>query len=178
MKVVVQEYDESWPATFTAEAARLREIFGAELAAIHHIGSTAVPGLPAKPIIDIMPVVQDIARVDELNGKMAAFGYEPCGEFGIKGRRFFRKGGEDRTHHVHVFQADNHTEIDRHLSVRNYLRAHPEAALEYGELKARLAKLFPEDIEAYMYGKDDFVKNLEQKALKWQRTKRKEGSIE
>lgn len=134
---------------------------------IHHIGSTSVPGLKAKPIIDIMPVVKHIEKIDSFNDQMAGLGYECMGELGMKGRRYFRKGGDNRTHQVHVFQADNKEDIHRHLAVRDYLRAHSEAAKQYGSLKENLAKQFPKDIAAYMDGKDAFVKQLERMALQW-----------
>lgn len=170
MRVVVNHYNPQWPGMFEAEATRIRDIFGEELLALHHIGSTSVPGLKAKPIIDMIPVVQNIDVVDQYNDKMIALGYEPMGEFGIPGRRYFRKGGDDRTHHVHVFQAGS-AEIERHLVFRDYLRQHPEDAKKYGELKQSLAERFPYDIEAYMDGKDQFIKDLEQEALKWNREK-------
>lgn len=169
MKVVVSEHDENWPGEFEAEAARLRGIFKEELTDIHHFGSTSVPGLKAKPIIDMMPLVKNIEKVDLYNDKMIDLGYEPLGEYGIEGRRFFRKGGDRRTHHVHIFQFDHEKEITRHLAVRDYLRAHPEEANEYGALKQQLSKQFPEDMEAYINGKDRFVQELEQKALDWWR---------
>lgn len=170
-KVIVTDYNPMWPAMFEAEAAKIKEIFSDELIAIHHIGSTSVPGMKAKPIIDIMPVVRDINAVDKFNDKMIELGYEPMGEFGLPGRRYFRKGGDNRTHHVHVYQLDNRTEIERHLALRDYLREHKDAAEEYGRLKEELARRFPDDIEAYMDGKDQFVKELEKKALKWYREK-------
>lgn len=170
--VKVTAYNQNWVRQFEEEAERLKDIFGDEIVEIHHFGSTSVPGLKAKPIIDIMPIVKDIEKVDSFNQQMIAFGYEPLGEFGIKGRRFFRKGGDNRTHHIHMFQFNNREEIDRHLAVRDYLRTHPEAARQYGDLKEQLAKQFPKDIEAYMDGKDEFVKALERKALDWYRTHR------
>lgn len=166
-KVVVENYCEQWPEMFNQESRLLSSIFGEELLAIHHIGSTSVPGLKAKPIIDIMPVVKNIRSVDRYNEQMAGLGYEVLGENGLPGRRYFRKGGENRTHHVHVFQHDNLSEINRHLAVRDFLRAHPEKAEIYGNLKEKLAQRNPADIEAYMDGKDDFVKELEKKALLW-----------
>lgn len=98
---------------------------------------------------------------------MTELGYECMGEFGISGRRYFRKGGTNRTHHIHVFQIDNKKDIDRHLAVRDYLRSHPEAAEQYGNLKEDLANQFPKDIEAYMDGKEAFVTELERTALEW-----------
>ncbi len=167
MHVRVCAYSPEWVELYQKEALKIREILGAELVEIHHIGSTAVVGLQAKPIIDIMPVVRQIARVDAFNLAFAAIGYECMGEFGIPGRRYFRKGGQQRTHHVHMFDVTNQTEIERHLAVRDYLRAHPAVAAEYGALKSRLAEQFPYDIEAYCEGKDAFVKQMEQAALLW-----------
>jgi len=170
MNVVVTKYDENWDRMFKDEAVRISAIFADELIDIHHIGSTSVPGLSAKPIIDIMPIVRDIDKIDSYNEQMTALGYECMGELGMEGRRYFRKGGDHRTHQVHVFQADNKHDICRHLAVRDYLRTHDEEMRRYGELKTRLAALFPQDIEAYMDGKDAFVKELERKALLWDKT--------
>lgn len=93
--VVVCPYDEKWPSMFEEEANRLKEIFGKELAAVYHIGSTAVPGLKAKPVIDILCVARDISQVDKYNIQMQKIGYEAKGENGIAGRRFFGKGGNN-----------------------------------------------------------------------------------
>ena len=166
MRVVVTNYNPKWPRMFEAETDMIREVFGDELLAVHHIGSTSVPGLKAKPIIDIMPLVKNIEIVDKFNDKMIALGYEPMGEYGIPGRRFFRKGGDHRTHHIHIFQLGS-TEVQRHLALPEYLLQHADDAKSYGELKESLAESFPNDIEAYMDGKNDFVKNLERKAIKW-----------
>lgn len=167
MRVEVVEYNEKWPILFCEEAEKVKNILGNELICIYHIGSTSVENLKAKPIIDIMPVVKDITRIDNYNKKFEALGYEPKGEFGIVGRRYFRKGLEIRTHQIHIFEESNSRDIERHLAVRDYLRAHPQIAFEYGELKGRIAAMFPLDIEAYCNGKDAFVKELERKALEW-----------
>lgn len=167
MHVVVTNYNENWKQLFNEESQKIKDIFGDQLIDIHHIGSTSVPGLKAKPIIDIMPVVKDIEKVDSFNEQMTGLGYECMGELGIKGRRYFRKGGDHRTHQVHVFQVDNKQDINRHLAVRDYLRTHTEEAKQYGNVKENLAKQFPTDIEAYIDGKDAFVKELERKALHW-----------
>ncbi|MFF2889323.1 GrpB family protein [Paenibacillus sp. NPDC057967] len=167
MYVVVTAYREDWVREFNEESNRIKQIFSDELIAIHHIGSTSVPGLNAKPVIDIMPVARDIGNVDLYNESMKALGYECMGELGMKGRRYFRKGGDHRTHQVHIFQEDNLVDTTRHLAVRDYLRMHPDEAHLYGGLKESLAVRFPRDIEAYMNGKDAFVKELERKALEW-----------
>lgn len=169
MNVIVTEYDENWNELYKREEQKLRDIFNDELVEIHHIGSTAVSNLKAKPIIDIIPVVKNIEKVDNFNEKIIVLGYEPLGELGITGRRYFRKGGENRTHQIHIFQYDNEYEIKRHLAVRDYLISHTEDMIEYGKLKERLAQQFPKDIEGYSDGKNDFVQNLERKALEWYR---------
>ncbi|WP_235001498.1 GrpB family protein [Halobacillus sp. Marseille-P3879] len=169
MNITVKDYDENWIELFKIEAREIKDIFKDELVDIHHIGSTAVPHLKAKSIIDIMPIVKDIAAVDNFNDEMMERGYEALGEFGVKGRRYFRKGGENRTHQVHIFQYDNNFEIERHLAVRDYLRSHKEDAIEYGRLKEQLALQFPKNIEGYSNGKHDFVQNLQRKALEWKR---------
>jgi GrpB-like predicted nucleotidyltransferase (UPF0157 family) len=169
-KIEIVEYDKSWPELFQKEADLIREIFKDEIVKIYHIGSTSVPGLKAKPIIDIMPVVKNIENIDKYNEKMKSLRYEPKGEYGIKGRRFFMKGGADRTHHVHMFQLNNTEAIDRHLAVRDYLRTHKKEAEKYAEIKSKAAEKYPNDINGYCDYKDKFVKDLEKKALKWKNT--------
>ncbi|SDL84320.1 GrpB family protein [Sediminibacillus halophilus] len=164
--VEVVPYNDQWPKLFLKEAAAIKEIFGDELIDVHHIGSTSVPGLAAKPIIDIMPVVRKIENVDKYNQQIAAIGYEGKGEFGIPGRRYFRKGGENRSHHVHIFQQRDKG-VNRHLAFRDFLREHPNIARKYGAKKQELAAQFPSDIEAYRNGKDQLVQEIEQKALAW-----------
>lgn len=167
--VIVVPYDPAWPVLAAAEMVRLCSVFGAELVEMHHFGSTAVPGLSAKPIIDLLPEVVDIARVDALNPAMQALGYTPMGENGIPRRRYFWRGQDDEhTHHVHVFQQGD-SEVTRHLAVRDYLRTHSDEAAAYGQLKEELARRFPTDVDGYIEGKDAFVKALEQRALEWYR---------
>jgi GrpB-like predicted nucleotidyltransferase (UPF0157 family) len=169
-KVVVAPYDPAWPALAAAEGARLRAALDENVLAIHHFGSTAVPGLCAKPILDLLPVVADLGRVDGYNERLIALGYTPRGEYGLPGRRYFPRllpdADETHTHHVHFYQADDE-QVRRHLAVRDFLIAHPEEAAAYGRLKESLARKFPWDIDAYVDGKDTYVKDLEQRALAW-----------
>lgn len=165
-KVEVCPYNKEWSGQFTEEAKKITRIFQDEIGDIHHIGSTSVPGLKAKPIIDIMPVVKDIELADQYNQEMQTLGYEPKGENGIPGRRFFKKGGDQRTHHVHIFQEGSY-HIKRHLAFRDYLREHADEKQKYGELKESLAKQFPYDMESYINGKESLVKEIEAKALDW-----------
>jgi GrpB-like predicted nucleotidyltransferase (UPF0157 family) len=163
----VVSYDPNWVMLYEKEAEELTRVFGDQLAEINHIGSTSVPGLAAKPVIDIMPLVHDIEGVDAFNEAMAELSYVAKGEGGITGRRFFIKPSEiERTHHVHIFQVDS-GDVLRHLAFRNYLIAHPEEAEIYAKMKVELARQFPEDIFGYMDGKDAWIKATEQKAIAW-----------
>ena len=165
--IIVVDYDPCWEQQYLAEAKTIRAILGENCTAIFHIGSTAVRGLKAKPIIDIMPVVCSIAAVDEKQGAFEETGYEYLGEFGMAQRRYLRKGGDERTHQVHIFQETDRINIERHLAVRDFLRAHSEIARQYGALKESLARRYPYDIEGYCDGKAAFVKDLEHQALRW-----------
>lgn len=165
-KVEVCPHSKEWAVQFTKEAYKIIRIFQNEIKDIHHIGSTAVPGLKAKPIIDLMPVIKKIEVADQYNREMQDLGYEPKGEYGISGRRFFRKGGDNRTHHVHIFQ-EGSCHIERHLAFRDYLKEHPHERQKYGDLKESLAKQFPYNMDAYIHGKESLVKEIEAKALDW-----------
>ncbi len=165
--IVVVPYDPGWPEKYRQEAARISAIFGQEQISIHHIGSTAIPGMSSKPIIDIMPVVRDIEAVEAFNPAMIQLGYEPQGENGVPGRRYFVRGGNThRTHHVHAYQPGN-PEVNRHLDFRDYLIAHPEEARQYASLKIKLARQHPHDIDAYIAGKDGVIKKIIHKAHQW-----------
>lgn len=169
MRVVVSPYDTEWPRLFRKEALRIAPAFGPELITIHHIGSTSIPDLAAKPVIDMMPVVRRIETVDgETTRWLARLGYEGLGEFGLPGRRYFRKGGARRTHQLHAYAFDN-PETLRHLAFRDYLRVRPGVRDAYGALKTGLAASFSRDIEGYMDGKDHFIKETEALALAWWR---------
>lgn len=169
-KVHVVEYQANWKDAFEQEAAAIRNVFESLVLDVHHIGSTAVPGLAAKPIIDVLPVVTAIESVDAFNPQMEALGYEPRGENGLPGRRYFQKGGDERTHHVHIFESGN-PEIERHIMFRDYLVAHPEEALRYGKLKKQLADQFREDVASYIEGKHSFVVELEERSVHWHANK-------
>lgn len=174
--IEVLEYNPQRREQYRDESRKIRGVLGGNCRAIYHIGSTSVPGLAAKPIIDMMAVVDDLDKVDEKNAEFERLGYECMGEFGISGRRFFKKGGDQRTHHLHVFQKDNRQDIERHLAVRDYLACHAAAANEYAALKKRLAEEYRYDNDGYCDGKEEFMQKLEQKALAWQKRERRRGS--
>ncbi len=167
MKIEVADYNPDWPELFEQESVKIKNMLKDELVNIFHIGSTAVPGLAAKPILDIMPVVKDIKAVDLYNSVFESLGYEAMGELDIPGRRYFRKGGDNRTHQLHAFQYNDTHNILRHLVFRDYLREHPAVRDEYAALKFSLAGKYPDDIDGYCAEKDNFVKATEQKALTW-----------
>lgn len=162
--IIVAEYDPQWASMFETEANLIKEILQENLVEIHHIGSTAVEGLSAKPIIDIMPVVKSLETVDTVSSKFEEIGYEYLGEFGIKGRRYLRKGGDERTHQIHIFAEGDTNNINRHLAFRNYMRTHPKERAQYSALKKELAQKFPYDIDGYCDGKEAFIKCIEAKA--------------
>ena len=168
MRVVVVPHDASWAETFEREAVLVRAALGDNTVQVHHIGSTAIAGIYAKPVIDLLVEVRAIEEVDARRSAMEALRYEALGEFGIVGRRYFRKENDAglRTHHVHAF-ARRSAEVERHLAFRDYLRTHGERAKEYSELKRALAAEYPNDIEGYMDGKDAFIKAVEREALAW-----------
>jgi len=141
---------------------------GRALVVIHHIGSTAIPGIYAKPIIDMLAVTGDLSLLDERTPRLQALGYEALGEFGIPGRRYFRKNNSagERTYQIHAFQTGS-PQIARHLAFRDYLRAHPEVARDYETLKHRLAAAFPNDIGSYTDGKDSFIHDIDSRAAAW-----------
>ena len=172
-KVEVVPYCPDWPSLYQAEAEALHHALGEEVLSIHHFGSTSIPGISAKPVIDILVIVRNIDVIDGMNPRLAAIGYHAVGEYGIPGRRFFYKGSDDvRSHHLHIYQSGN-PHILRHLVFRDYLRTHPAPARNYARLKEELARRFPEDMDQYIAGKNDFVKAHEQIALDWWTRKEK-----
>lgn len=163
--ITVVNYNSEWPLKYAKERDYITEILKDNCISIYHIGSTSVPGLAAKPIIDIMAVVRSLERVDTVAEKFSDIGYEYLGEFGIEGRRYLRKGGDERTHQVHIFQTDDWNNIERHLAFRDYMRTHDKERNEYAQIKKDLAQKFPYDIDRYCDGKEDFVREMEERAL-------------
>ncbi|TWT09188.1 GrpB family protein [Planomicrobium sp. CPCC 101079] len=165
MKVRLTEYDKNWVRMFEQESGRLKEVFGDEILRFEHFGSTSVPGMKAKPVVDMMCLVKEIGKIDAFNERMLCLGYDVAGDWGIEGRRLFRKGGDNRSHHIHFYQFD-HSQIERHLVFRDYLRSHPEEAERYGQLKEELAGRH-DDTGYYSKAKKAFVQDMEQRALRW-----------
>jgi len=162
--ITVIPYSPDWPALYSEAARLLTDTLKDLLIELHHIGSTAVPGLAAKPVIDILAIVTSLDALDDCHEGMCELGYEPKGELGIAGRRFFSKGSdESRTHHIHAFEKE-HPAVARHLGFRDYLRLHPEEARRYAEVKVQLARQHPNDIETYIDGKTPLIQEFLAKA--------------
>lgn len=163
------EYSPEWPLEFECEAARLKALLGDELIVAHHIGSTSVPGLAAKPIIDLLPLVRDITRMDDLTPTMEAAGYKAWGEWGLPRRRYFTKDRDGyRTHNIHIYQIDD-PDTERHLAFCAYLRNHEQARKEYEALKREVYVLHPTNITDYNNAKNDWIKQTEVVAIEWYR---------
>ncbi|MCW5589027.1 MAG: GrpB family protein [Legionellales bacterium] len=149
-----------WITQFKLEAATLHNSVANHCLALHHIGSTAIPDIYAKPVIDLLAIVKDLSAIDKLNSVFENLGYECRGEFGIPGRRFYLKNKIVRTHHLHLFE-QGHPEINRHLAFRDYLRSHPNEAKAYSWIKRCLAEQFPLDIDFYNQGKESFIRTID-----------------
>jgi GrpB-like predicted nucleotidyltransferase (UPF0157 family) len=166
--IVIVPYDPTWPALYAAEAARVRAALPRDLVvAIEHFGSTAVPGLAAKPVIDILVAVPSIAVARERAvAPLTALGYAFWADNPKRDRLFFVKGlppAPRRTHHIHMTEPEG--EAWQRLRFRDHLRARPEAREAYLAVKLDLARRFPEDREAYTEGKQDFVDEIMRQAL-------------
>jgi GrpB-like predicted nucleotidyltransferase (UPF0157 family) len=154
-------YDDRWPLLFEAEAARIVAAlarFGVPTLAIEHVGSTAVPGLAAKPVLDIAagrpPGITPATYIELFE----SLDYAYRGDGGLPGRQFFRRGAL-RSHHVHLVEHAG-THWNRYIRFRDTLRADPSLRDAYAELKHSLAMRFPRDREAYIAGKSEFVEQL------------------
>jgi len=165
-RIEVVDYDPSWPLAF-AELKRVIAAALGELALrIEHVGSTAVLGLAAKPIIDMDIVIADLSALSQAISALRELGYEHQGDLGIAGRHAFFRAGNDvpwdgsgrewQNHHLYVCPEDS-PELARHIVFRDYLRQHPLRAEAYAALKRSLAEKFPFDIDAYIEGKSAFI---------------------
>lgn len=160
-------YDPRWPEQARIHGDRLRAL-GEAFIAVHHVGSTAVPGLAAKPVIDLLVEVSSLAALDSYADRLRDLGYRLRGENGIRNRLYFTLDGDQggRRVHVHAFAAGD-PEIRRHLALRDYLRAHPEIARAYAAEKERAQSLHPEDSRAYSAEKSAWIMTQEAQALRW-----------
>ena len=129
-KIEVVNYDSRWPILFAQEQQQISKIINGLAIKIEQIGSTAVPNLAAKPIIDILIEVSELQPLDTKADDFKQAGYAVMGEHGMTGRRYYQKGGDKRTHHLHAFQTGDH-HLVRHRAFKAYLIAFPEVAKLY-----------------------------------------------
>jgi len=168
-KVELVEYNPKWPQFFSELSRVISTAMGDLALRIEHVGSTSVPGLAAKPIIDLDAVIASRQLLPEAIHRLAGLEYVHKGDQGIRGREAFARQDEDTpkdgtgrkwpVHHLYVCAQDN-AELARHVAFRDYLRSNPAAALAYAKLKRQLAQQFPYDVDAYCEAKTDFVNGI------------------
>ena len=165
--VDLQPHDPHWAVAAQKESKRLLAALTDRILAVHHIASTSIPGISAKPILDLIPVIDDLRSFDGARSTVEALGYEWMGEYGLPARRYCRLDDPHsgrRRFQLHCYQAGS-PEITRHLAFRDYLRADPAIAAEYDQLKARCRDLHPLDHLAYGACKADWIRRTEAEAL-------------
>ena len=151
-------YQAAWRQLFEEEQVRLQAVIGEYVLDIQHVGSTSIPGLPAKPIIDVAVAVRSFEEAVVCIQPVESLGYTYLGENGIPRRHYFRKG-DLRTHHLHMNEVSSR-DWENQVLFRDYLLRHPEAVQAYAALKIELAERFPSDREAYTLAKDPFIKHI------------------
>jgi GrpB-like predicted nucleotidyltransferase (UPF0157 family) len=160
--VVMHEYDPGWPALFEDLRKRIAAALGPLVIDIEHIGSTSVPNLCAKPIIDLDVIVEP-ENLPAAIAAVEALGYRHEGNLGVDGREAFRWTAEFPEHHLYVCPKDSPA-LGRHLLFRDFLRTHPDAARQYAQLKKELAQQFHDDRSKYQDAKTAFIESLVQEA--------------
>jgi GrpB-like predicted nucleotidyltransferase (UPF0157 family) len=165
--VVLAAYNPDWPALAARHAERLLGL-GSVVAVVHHIGSTAIPGLAAKPIIDLMPLVVNVTALDRARGRIEALGYAWHGAYGMAGRRYCTLCDDAgvRAVQLHFFGMDSPHAV-RHIAFRDYLRAHADVARAYEAEKRRARDLHPDDSHSYGHAKSAWIRAVEAAALTW-----------
>ncbi|TET46545.1 GrpB family protein [candidate division TA06 bacterium] len=171
MRVAIVDYDPAWPEQFRLEKEKLLAAIGSYVAEIQHIGSTAVPGLAGKPVIDVMVGVHPLSEADAVCiDAIIQLGYEYVSAFekDTPFRRYFRKNNSNgvRTHQIHLVEIGSEWWL-RHLAFRDYLRSHAEAREAYERVKRELASKEWEDVNDYAEAKTEFIRAIEEKAMTW-----------
>jgi len=157
--------DPSWPSAFEEEARRIQATLGGAAVRVDHVGSTAIPGLAAKPVIDIQVSVRSMEPRRAYVEPLVALGYRHVGDPASPDHEYFSQETEgERSHQVHVCLSGSEWER-RHLLFRDELRRNPDLAAAYERLKRELAEAHPRDVYAYVEGKTDFVRSVEDRVL-------------
>lgn len=165
-KIEVLPYNPSWASQFKNDAVLITSILSSNLIAIEHIGSTAVPNLAAKPVIDILLEVNSLDVLDTCNEALQHIGYKAKGENGMTGRRYFQKGGDNRSHHIHAFVKGDE-QLFKHRVFRDYLIAFPSIANDYAKVKLSAATNCNNNSALYCEMKNDFIADHLANAVKW-----------
>jgi len=161
----IRAYDPQWPTMFEAERKLIRDRLGDMVVAVHHVGSTSIRGMKAKPEIDLLIIVRNISEIHAINSGMTELRYTVRGDCGIEGRYYYSKDADSRrTHKAHVCEAQ-HSNVGRQLAFRDYLRDHPDVARDYEALKSRLAGANAQGIAEYLEGKRPFIDRVIEKAF-------------
>jgi len=166
-RVELLPHDPRWARNAGDEGRALAAAIGSCLLKVHHIGSTAIPGIHSKPVLDLMPVITNLAALDNCRHEIEALGYEWWGELGLSGRRYCTKSDPEtgrRLVQLHCY-SEGSLEITRHLAFRDYLKEQPDVARAYDREKVRCQALHPNDSHAYGDCKEGWIKKIEADAL-------------
>lgn len=162
--VKLAPHNQNWKNVFEEEKQMLLSNFPGIISEVIHTGSTSIPGIPAKPIVDISAVVPSLAIGETLKSSLENLGYTYLGDAGVPGRVFFSKHrGEEVTHHLNLVE-QNSENWNNHLLFKNYCLKYPEVAQEYARLKESLAEKYPNDRDAYWEGKNNFIQSVIKRA--------------
>ncbi len=163
----ITEYDPNWINVFNELKERLSLIFAGNFSKIEHVGSTSIPGMNAKPLIDVLIVVNSLENLDEKKEKMKIEGYEYKENYVAPNSILFYKSKDgEKIENIHVCAANNDL-VDHLLVVRDYLRAHPDKAKEYSDLKSVLKEKYPDSYEEYRDGKNALLQAIKKEAYGW-----------
>jgi GrpB-like predicted nucleotidyltransferase (UPF0157 family) len=159
--VIIADYDPHWPAVYEVEKELIVGVIGDKLVKVEHVGSTAVPDLGAKPIIDIMVGINRLSDAKECIEPLKGIGYEydPRYEVELPERRYFQKGQSSNHYHLHMVEVTSDF-WERHLLFRDFLRTHPETGLQYQKLKQELAARYRTERETYTESKTSFIESV------------------
>ena len=167
--VQLSTHDPAWADQAAREGGRILEAAGPAIISVQHIGSTSIPGILAKPIIDLMGIGPDLETIESARPRLESLGYAWHGEYGLDGRRYCTLTDTTtglRRFHLHCY-ADGDRSIRRHIAFRDYLRAQPDEAHEYERMKQGCAAKHPADSNAYTACKDRWITRVEAAALKY-----------
>ncbi len=164
--ITIAPADSEWVGEFEKIATMISAYIGDLFLGIEHVGSTSIPGLAAKPIIDIDVVIEDMTCLPAIIDRLDKAGFDYEGNLGVEGREAFRRRYDDdcMPYHLYVCPKDGKGYLE-HIAFRDYLRAHPDVAHEYERVKKNLAKIHPHDIDEYIAGKQPFINQVLEKTL-------------